>query len=128
MNELLRKFVRDRARDICEYCRLTQQSAPFARFQVEHIKSKQHRGNDEPENLAWACPRCNAYKGPNLTSIDDETQKITNLFNPRTDDWNEHFAQVGIEIIGLTASGRCTVQLLNMNDEDRLRVREAMLE
>jgi hypothetical protein len=35
------------------------------------------------ENLAWACHRCNYYKGPNLTSIDRETQAIVPLFNPR---------------------------------------------
>jgi len=106
MNELLRKFVRDRAQDVCEYCRLPQQVAGFARFQVEHIKSKQHHGNDQPENLAWACPRCNAYKGPNLTSIDPESQELALIFNPRNDVWEEHFAQVGIEIIGLTSIGR----------------------
>jgi hypothetical protein len=128
MNEQLRKFVRDRAKNICEYCHLPQEVAAFAQIQVEHIKAKQHRGNDAPDNLAWACPRCNAYKGPNLSSIDPETQEITLIYNPRLDDWNEHFVQVGIEILGQTAVGRCTVELLHMNDEDRLRVREAMLE
>lgn len=128
MNELLRKFVRERANDVCEYCRLPQTVVSFARFQVEHIHAKQHHGTDEPDNLAWACPRCNAYKGPNLTSIDMETQKVTLIYHPRTDNWEEHFVQVGIEIVGLTATGRCTVELLHMNDEDRLRVREAMME
>lgn len=128
MNEQLRSLVRHRAGNRCEYCRLTEEVASFAKFQIEHIRAKQHHGGDEPENLAWSCPRCNAYKGPNLSSIDPQSQEVTMLFNPRSDDWNEHFVQVGIEIIGLTPIGRCTVELLHMNDEDRLRIREAMLE
>lgn len=61
MNELLRKFVRDRANDVCEYCRLPQAVVSFARFQIEHIKARQHHGTDDRDNLAWACPRCKSH-------------------------------------------------------------------
>jgi len=43
------------------------------RFHVEHIVSRQHGGTDDPSGPALACDRCNAYKGPNLTSIDPDT-------------------------------------------------------
>ena len=42
-------------------------------FHVEHIVSKQHGGTDDPGALALACDRCNAYKGPNLASVDPGT-------------------------------------------------------
>jgi hypothetical protein len=32
-----------------------------------------------------------SHKGPNLTAIDPRTQRIVPLFNPRTQDWVEHF-------------------------------------
>jgi hypothetical protein len=40
------------------------------------------------------------------------------LFHPRQHSWDEHFAWnvEGIEIIGLTPTGRATVVALNMND------------
>lgn len=53
--------------------------------------AKQHGGSDDSAGLALACDRCNAYKGPNLTSIDPETEAIVPLFHPRIDRLEEHF-------------------------------------
>src|SRR4051794_18592391 len=100
MDESLRRLVRSRAGDRCEYCRLPQELAPFARFQIEHVRAKQHGGSDHPDNLALACPRCNAYKGPNLSAVDPDSDAVVSLFNPRTQNWDDHFALVGIEIVG----------------------------
>jgi 5-methylcytosine-specific restriction endonuclease McrA len=72
MDAELRKFVRTRANGRCEYCRLPDVAQRLP-FHVEHIIAKQHGGNDNVENLAWACDRCNAYKGPNLSGIDPQT-------------------------------------------------------
>ncbi len=124
----LRRHVWARAGERCEYCRLPQASAPVVRFQIEHIRAKQHRGETVAENLALACPRCNAFKGPNLTAIDPESGQIALIFNPRMQEWTEHFSLVGNEIIGLTPVGRATAALLQMNDEDRVAVRAALLE
>jgi len=124
MDERLREFVRNRAADRCEYCRIPQEALRFARFHIEHIRARQHGGTDEPENLALACRRCNLFKGPNLTSIDPQTGQLAPLFNPRVHHWEDHFATVGAVIAGMTAIGRATVALLNMNEEERLIVRE----
>lgn len=111
----------------CEYCRLPQEALPWARFQVEHIRAKQHRGNDEPENLAFACRKCNLFKGPNLASIDPETEQLVALFHPRLDNWTEHFALEEHAIVGLTPTGRATVLLLEMNDPDRVLLRAELI-
>jgi hypothetical protein len=58
---------------------------------VEHIVPKQHGGFDDPASLALACDRCNAHKGPNLTSIDPDTGAVVPLFHPRHDCWDDHF-------------------------------------
>jgi 5-methylcytosine-specific restriction endonuclease McrA len=46
---------------------MPQEATPLIPFHVEHIVSRQHGGSDDPNGLALACDRCNAYKGPNLT-------------------------------------------------------------
>lgn len=85
--------------------------------------ARQHGGGDELENLALACRRCNARKGPNLSLIDPETGQLAPLFHPRLDTWSEHFALVEHQIIGLTAEGCATASLLDMNDHDRIQLR-----
>ena len=101
-------FVRRRAADRCEYCHVPQEATPFIAFHVEHIIAKQHvdDGHDDPSGLAYACDRCNAFKGPNLSSIDPQTSDRVNVFNPRTDGWTEHFAVSRGKIVGQTPIGR----------------------
>src|SRR5688572_18618303 len=101
MDEAVRQLVRQRASDRCEYCRLPQHAAPYVAFHVEHIRARQHQGDDNPLNLAWSCPDCNAKKGPNLATVSADTGNLIALFNPRLHAWEEHFAMVGPEIIGL---------------------------
>jgi hypothetical protein len=119
----LRSFVRQRAGDRCEYCRLTQGASALGPLQIEHVVARQHGGTDDPANLALACDRCNLYKGTNLTTLDPETGLVVPLFNPRADGWAEHFRVEQGWVIGLTPIGRGTVRLLNMNAESRVQLR-----
>jgi HNH endonuclease len=127
MRSDMRDRVRRRAGDRCEYCRLPQAATPLVPFHAEHIIARQHGAIDDESNLALACDRCNAYKGPNLTSIDPDTGEIVRLFHPRRDTWSEHFAFDGGRVDGRTATGRATVRLLNMNAPRRVELREAWL-
>ena len=115
MDAATRELVRRRAGGRCEYCGIPQQATPFIPFHVEHIRARQHAGDDNPNNLALACDRCNAYKGPNLVSVDPESGETAALFDPRQHDWSEHFRNESGKIVGLTAIGRESVRLLNMN-------------
>ena len=79
-------------------------------------------------NLCLCCIRCNLKKGPNIASIDPETDLVVGLYHPRRHSWQEHFVISAEGIIqGLTAETRSTVQLLDMNDEDRVRLRVLLL-
>jgi 5-methylcytosine-specific restriction endonuclease McrA len=124
MDEALRSLVRHRAGDVCEYCRLPQAASRFVRFHTEHVIARQHGGATEVDNLALACGFCNFHKGPNIASLDPESGQLVPLFHPRRDRWADHFAWHGTLILGQTAIGRATVQLLAMNDWQRVEVRE----
>jgi hypothetical protein len=120
------RLVRKRASDRCEYCRLPQHAVE-ATFHVAHIVARQHQWADDPSNLALACDRCNLFKGPNLSGIDPASGAVVSLFHPRRQHWQEHFALDGAELVGLTATGRTTIQLLQMNAPRRLHLRALLL-
>ena len=126
MDAATRDFVRRRAAGLCEYCLLRQEHCDLTHH-VEHIVAKQHGGSDDASNLALACHRCNLRKGPNLTAIYPVTREVVPLFHPRSNDWAEHFIVESERIIGITAVGRATVQLLAMNDARRLELRTQIL-
>jgi len=122
MDATVRELVRRRAGDRCEYCHLRQEHSNL-RHHVEHIMAKQHGGSDDVDHLALACHRCNLHKGPNLTGIDPQTGQIASLFHPRRDRWSDHFLFEGTRVIGISAAGRTTVEVLKMNDARRLELR-----
>ncbi len=127
MDALTRELVRQRARNVCEYCRLAQEHEAFATFHVEHIIARQHGGDDDPSNLCLACISCNLHKGPNIAGIDPETKKIVPLFSPRDEDWNELFDWNGPVLIGKTASARATIKVLGINLAENVEHRRALI-
>ncbi|XYH99815.1 HNH endonuclease [Sorangium sp. So ce1128] len=121
-----RELVQRRAQGACEYCH--PQGASILPHQVDHIIGRQHRGSDDVDDLCLCCIRCNLKKGPNIASIDPESKLVVQLYHPRRHAWREHFVTESNGIInGLTAEGRATVQLLDMNDEVRARLRAFLL-
>jgi len=127
MNSANRRLVWQRANSQCEYCRLNQQDEPYFRFHIEHIISRQHGGDNNPQYLALACHYCNQRKGTNLAAIDPKSDKVVRLFHPRTQHWQQHFRRLGARIVGRTPCGRATVSLLDMNARDRVLLRKALI-
>ena len=123
MDAATRAFVRQRAANRCEYCGRRQEQSPLAALHVEHIIPKKHRGTDLPDNLALACIDCNLHKGSNVAGYDPLTGALTELFNPRRDVWAHHFARSGAIIVGRTATGRTSVDVLQLNSEEHVRRR-----
>lgn len=116
--------VAERAGRRCEYCRAPE---PFSnqRFAVEHIIPRGRGGKTTPDNLALGCPACNDCKGAFTTGIDPATQLEEPLFNPRTQQWIEHFrySDDAPTLVGLTPVGRATVERLGMNSERQRNAR-----
>jgi hypothetical protein len=127
MDAALEAQVRQRARGRCEYCRLPQPASGIA-FQIDHIIARHHKGRTAATNLALACVYCNGYKGPNISGLDPLTGKLTPIFNPRRHKWTHHFRYDGGELIGRTAIGRTTVELLRINLPNLTALRELLME
>jgi hypothetical protein len=123
MNEATRNLVRRRARNRCEYCGRRQSESLVAALHIEHILPRKHHGSDEAENLALACIDCNLHKGTNVAGYDSATGALTELFHPRRQVWSDHFEWHGVVIVGKTAVGRTTVEVLQRNSADRLELR-----
>src|SRR5687767_11175866 len=92
--------VAERASHRCEYCRLPSKFSQF-KFVCDHIVARKHGGIDEPQNLAYACPHCNSHKLDNIAGLDPSSRHPVRLFNPRRDNWTEHFSWDGPRLVGL---------------------------
>jgi 5-methylcytosine-specific restriction endonuclease McrA len=125
MDDRLRQLIRRRAKNRCEYCQI-RQGQELLTFHIEHIISRKHGGKDISNNLALACHHCNLHKGANLSGLDPRNGKLTRLYHPRLDDWEDHFSNRDGEISGRTAVGRATVNVLRMNEDGRRELREAI--
>jgi hypothetical protein len=117
-------LVCSRANGRCEYCHLPEALAG-ATFHVEHIRPRSGGGRTSPPNLAYSCPLCNAHKGKRTEGTDPVTGRLTPLYHPRRDAWSRHFtwSDDHRRLIGLTAVGRVTVDVLAMNTLDRQELR-----
>ncbi len=110
----LREFVIERAKSRCEYCRFSQASQE-ATFHVDHIVPLSLDGKTYEDNLALACVSCSLRKAARILVDDSQTREKIALFNPRKDDWQKHFEWQGDYVVGLTKTGRATVEALQMN-------------
>ncbi len=110
-------LVSERAAHRCEYCHAPELifNVPF---EVDHIIPTSKDGADVPSNLALACRACNLRKSDVVTAVDSTTKQPAPLFNPRQDQWKNHFEpqqEPPFRLIGKTPTGRATIAQLRMN-------------
>nr|AUN37149.1 hypothetical protein [uncultured bacterium] len=98
----------------------------FFTHEIDHIIAEKHGGKTISQNLALACFDCNRFKGSDIASIDKVSGKLTALFNPRTQNWKEHFSIKNGKVIPLTPIGRVTTRLLKLNSVKRIEVRKTL--
>jgi hypothetical protein len=122
----LRRLVTSRAHGCCEYCLLASEHAEFP-HEIDHQVPIIHGGKSESDNLVFACLKCNRHKGTNLAAFDPFDGSMRAVFNPRLQSWRDHFALVGAFIIGLTPTGRATVALLKLSDDDGVERRSVLI-
>ena len=114
----MREKIAAEARYRCGYC-LTDQRISGAQMHIEHIIPLARDGSSEESNLWLSCAWCNSFKGAQTEAIDPQTGQQVSLFNPRRQNWLEHFtwSTDGLRIVGLTPTGRATVDALRLNNE-----------
>lgn len=127
VSKALRTYVEQRAKGYCEYCLAFSQFSP-ANFEMEHIEAEIKGGETSAENLALSCRRCNGLKFTKTQHIDTITKELVNLYNPRKDNWHDHFHWNEDEtlIIGKTATGRATIDLLQVNRASNVNLRSLL--
>ncbi len=122
-----RQMIGERAKFYCEYCHLPELDS-YHGFQADHIISWRHGGSTDFNNLAYTCPDCNRNKGTDLGTFVDQSDLIIRFFNPRTDQWNEHFELLDSGFISpQTDIGRATVKILDFNRPDRIIERSLLI-
>lgn len=115
-----------RAGNRCEYCQLSQEGQE-ATFHIDHVIPVTNGGKTTSDNLALACVSCSLRKAARQTAIDPERKKEVALYHPRKAEWDEHFRWDGVVVVGLTETGRATVEALNMNRRLILAIRREEL-
>ena len=110
----IRAAVVLRAANRCEYCRLWQ-AGQEAAFHVDHVMPRAAGGPTAVENLALACVSCSLRKAAKRMAVDPDSGGEAAIFNPRTQEWGNHFRWDGETVVGLTAIGRATIFALKMN-------------
>lgn len=101
----------------CCYCLTTEANSGIP-MTFDHIQPRSKGGVTSFENVCLACRTCNEYKSDSTEAGDPLTGEIVSLFNPRTQQWSEHFAWSldATKVQGVTAIGRATVAALRMNN------------
>lgn len=109
----------------CGYCR-TDERLTGSALSIEHIVPVATGGPTTRENLWRSCRDCNERKGAQTEARDPESGELVNLYHPREQRWNEHFrwSDDGLLVVGLTATGRATIDALQLNRPHQLVARQ----
>ncbi|MBL7797779.1 MAG: HNH endonuclease [Saprospiraceae bacterium] len=121
--EAIRQMVAERANNTGEYCLLPQHMAGFP-FEIDHITSLKHGGGSSLDNLALSCPICNGNKGSDLGTFVEG--QLVRFFNPRTDNWREHFELFYGKILPKTPIGEATARIFDFNRPEDIAVRQKL--
>jgi hypothetical protein len=124
----LRQVVERRAASRCEYCRCPL-AVTTESFTVEHVIPTARGGATALDNLALSCSGCNGHKYDKVEGYDPISQGMAPLFHPRQHSWSEHFAwdKDYSQVVGLTPTGRATVETLHLNREGVVNLRRLLL-
>lgn len=122
-----KEFIRLRAKHCCEYC-LSQIKYSPDPFSIEHIVPRSKGGISDDSNLAVACQGCNNFKYNHVQGVDLITGKFASLYHPRKDIWQDHFTWSTDfdEILGITPTGRATVNQLRLNRDGVVNLRKVL--
>jgi len=120
-------LIAERANFKCEYCRIPDLGAGIS-FHIDHILASKHGGMTTLENLAYCCPECNIFKGTDFATFLFGNEKSIRFFNPRKDEWEEHFENVDGLIQFKSEIGQATINIFQINNFSRIFIRQQLIE
>jgi HNH endonuclease len=74
MDAALTRLVWQRAKNRCEYCRMSQ-AADDASFEIDHIIARKHGGQSVASNLCMSCVYYHVFKWSDISSLERNTRK-----------------------------------------------------
>jgi hypothetical protein len=125
----LRQRILEASKYRCGYCMMPVDLI-YGFIEIDHIDPRARGGKDNEVNLWLACSRCNNFKSDQTHGIDLQTGESVPLFNPRHQNWHEHFSWQPDDraiITGTTPCGRVTIAALKMNLDDSVSFRRLMV-
>jgi len=117
------ELIRQRYRYMCGYCGITEISFG-GELTIDHFRPRAAGGNDDLENLVYACLRCNLYKHDFWPTLKDVEQQHR-ILHPQLDEIAPHIRlteQTGF-LESLTETGRFHITLLRLNRPQLVRHR-----
>lgn len=99
-------------------------------FSIEHIHPYERGGAHDLDNFAFSCQGYNNHKYTKTEGRDPEDGTLVGLFHPRQDRWTDHFAwsESFTIIVGLTPTGRATVEALRLNRPGLVNLRRLLVD
>ncbi len=118
--------TRDHYKRRCGYCGVTEDKAG-GELTIDHYRPRAAGGNEEQDNLVYACVRCNQYKGRYWPDEDDLIHN-RRVLHPLLDEIAVH---VGVDentghLYGLTSTGVFHIALLRLNRPQLVAYRSAL--
>jgi len=95
---------------------------------MDHIVPRARGGTDDLSNLAFSCQSCNNFKFTSIEAFDSVNGEMVPLFHPRQQRWGDHFTwnHDATLMIGLTATGRATIEKLQLNRPGVVNMRRVL--
>lgn len=120
-----RERARERFGRRCGYCGVHEDDVG-ATLTLDHHQPRAHGGEDQSDNLVYACPRCNDHKG---SYWHEDTPPHVRLLHPGRDDLGAHLREDDDgSIAGTTPEGAFFVTRLRLNRPQLVAYRRAIRE
>jgi 5-methylcytosine-specific restriction endonuclease McrA len=109
----------------CAYCMIAEAEAGGLRLTIDHYEPRNARPDlvHEYSNLMYACDECNLRKGDRCPHADARAAGYR-IFRPDEDYFAEHFELKDLRLDGKTATGKYSVDALDLNRFGLRKLRE----
>ncbi len=121
VSQMLRESVRALYDFRCGYCGVTETESG-GQLEIDHFLPRSHGGKDTLDNLVYACPTCNRFKGDYWPVLEASPDLM--LLHPQQDDLFVHVRLLPDgRLIGLTKRGWFHIQRLRLNRAQLIELR-----